>query len=224
MPSANGDAGAVTLEMARGALFSAVVSDALDALSLRGQSPAVTLLPLTTDAVLIGRARTTLWADVEDDDEPPYAKELAAVDACLPDEVFVAAAGGSLRSAVWGELLSTAARSRGCAGAVVDGAVRDVRSMRAMGFPVFARGTCARDSRFRQKVVACDVPVVIGGTCFRPGDLVVADPDGVVVVPRQVEEEVLRRAWSKVIEEHALRRTIERGMTASEAYRRYGVL
>ena len=99
-----------------------------------------------------------------------------------------------LISGVWGELLSTAARNAGCVGAVVDGAVRDVRKMRELGFPVFARGTSVYDSQNRQVMIDMDVPVQIGGVRFRPGDLVIADEDGVVVVPQEVEAEVLRRA------------------------------
>ncbi len=107
-----------------------------------------------------------------------------AVDEVRPGEVLVAAAGGSLRSGIWGELLSTAAQKRGCAGALVDGAVRDISKMQRINFTVFAAGTCPLDSRDRQRVKAVDVPVEIGGVTIEPGDLVFADADGVVVVPR----------------------------------------
>src|ERR1700677_4976657 len=139
----------ITLGMMREKLYSAVVSDALDAIGLRNQSPRIPLGPMTGISRLIGRCRTTLWADMAHEDPRPYELELQAVDGCLADEVLICAAGGSMRSGIWGELLSTAARNSGCVGAIVDGAVRDVQKMTAMRFPVFARGTCVYDSLHR---------------------------------------------------------------------------
>lgn len=215
----------LSLDQMRSALYSAVVCDALDGLGFRNQSPRVPLLPLTNDGqVLIGRCKTTLWADMFDVDPRPYELELRAVDACAPDDVLIAAAGGSQRSGIWGELLSTAARNRGCIGAIVDGAVRDVRTMRQMAFPVWARATSPYDSRDRQRVIDLDVTVEIDGVVFRPGDLVVADRDGIVVVPREAEAEALTRAWEKVHAENAVRDAIRGGLAAVEAFDQYGVL
>src|SRR5262249_10038329 len=139
-------------------------------------------------------------------------------------DVLVAAAQGSMRSGIWGELLSTAARHRGCVGAFVDGAVRDVAKMDEMRFTVFARGTCPRDSLHRQRVTAIDVSVEVGGVAIQPGGLVVADRDGVVVVPCAVEVEALARAWEKVNSENRVRDEIRAGMRATDAFRKYGVL
>lgn len=214
----------ITFEIMRQSLYTAVVCDALDACGWRNQSPRVPLRPLTGGGVLIGRCRTTLWADMAHPDPEPYARELEAVDRCRPDDVLIAAAGGSMRSGIWGELLSTAARQRGCVGAIVDGAVRDVAKMTAMGFPVFARGTSPYDSRDRQRVIDVDVPVEIAGVRLTPGDLVIADLDGIVVVPHEIESEVIRRALAKVHGENATRQAILDGLGAAEAYQRYGVL
>lgn len=214
----------MTLAMMRRSLYSAVVSDALDAMGLRNQSPRVPLRPITGQAMLVGRCKTTLWADMAHTDPRPYELELLAVDRCQPDDVLIAAAAGSARSGIWGELLSTAARNRGCVGAVVDGAVRDVAQMTAMGFAVFARGTCVLDSLHRQRVIDLDVPVELGGVRCEPGDLVIADVDGVVIVPQAVEREALERAWNKVHAESVTRQAIKGGMLATEAYRKYGVL
>ncbi len=216
--------GPITLDMMRRSLTSAVVCDALDAEGLRYQSPRIRLAPLTTTGTLVGRCRTTLWADQFHADPRPYELELQAVDACQADDVLIAAAGGSTRSGVWGELLSTAAANRGCAGAIVDGAVRDVRRMQAMEFPVFARGTCVYDSRDRQRVIDINVPVEIDGVVFRPGDLVLADEDGIVVVPREVEAAVIARAWNKVHAEDQVRDAIRGGMGAVTAFETFGVL
>jgi 4-hydroxy-4-methyl-2-oxoglutarate aldolase len=214
----------ITLTMMREKFTSAVVCDALDAAGLTHQSPRIQLRPLTTDGVLIGRAKCTLWADMAHVDPVPYELELKAVDSCKADDIIIAAAGGSMRSGIWGELLSTAAKNRGCIGTIVDGGVRDVRQMRAMGFACFAKGTCIYDSKDRQRVIDLDVPVEIDGVRFEPGDLVVADEDGVVVVPRAVELEVVHRAWNKVHAENITRDAIRAGMGAAAAYEKYGVL
>jgi len=214
----------ITLAHMRETLYSAVVCDALDGLGFPNQSPRVPLTPLTGETVLVGRCKTTLWVEMAHDDPKPYEKELIAVDSCRPDDVFIAAASGSMHSGVWGELLTTAARNTGCVGAIVDGAVRDVRRMTEMKFPVFARGTCVYDSLNRQRVVDIDVPVQIDRVVFSPGDLVIADGDGVVVVPADIEREAIGKAWEKVHAENVTREAIRGGMKATEAYRKFGVL
>ena len=208
----------------RRALYVAVVADVLDGLGLRDQVVDVELRLVSGSGVLVGRAKTTQWEELEALDPRPYELELKAVDECRADEVLIAAAGGSTRSGVWGELLSTAARNRGCAGAIVDGAVRDVAKMHEMGFTVFARATCPRDSLHRQRVAAIDVLVEIGGVRICPGDLVFADLDGVVVVPRAVERDALAKAWEKVTAENRSRDEIRAGMKAADAFQKYGVL
>jgi len=215
----------ITLELMRQSLTAAVVSDALDSLGHRHHSPLAPLMPMTaTDRVLVGRCKTSLWADMAHTDPKPYELELAAVDSCQADDILICAASGSNRSGIWGELLSTAAKNRGCVGAIVDGSVRDVRQMTAMEFPVWARGTNLLDSLHRQRVIDIDVTVVIDGIEFRPGDLIIADIDGIVVVPRELEAEAIRRAWDKVHAENITRDAIRGGMLAGEAYRKYGVL
>jgi 4-hydroxy-4-methyl-2-oxoglutarate aldolase len=214
----------ITLEMMRESFYTAVVCDALDAAGYPRQSPRVAIKPMTGDRLLVGRCKTTLWADMAHADPRPYELELTAVDSCKPDEVLIAAAGGSTRSGIWGELLTTAARNQGCVGAIVDGMIRDVSKIRAMHFPVYARGTCIYDSKDRQRVIDLDVPVEIDAVRFNPGDLVLADEDGIVVIPRAVEEEVLRKSWEKVHAENQVRDDIKAGMKATDVFRKYGVL
>ena len=96
----------MTLDAMRQAFYIAVLCDALDAEGCPHQSPRVPIRPLTVNQVLIGRCKTTLWADMAHADPEPYKLELAAVDTCKPDDVIIAAAAGSMRSGIWGELLS----------------------------------------------------------------------------------------------------------------------
>ena len=214
----------ITLAMMRESFSSAVVCDALDAEGYPNQSPRLPFQQLTVPGTLVGRCKTTLWADMAHADPKPYELELQAVDGCQPDDVLIAAASGSERSGVWGELLSTAARNGGCVGVIVDGAVRDLRRMRQMGFACYALGTMIYDSKDRQRVIDVDVPVEIAGVRFSPGDLVIADEDGVVVVPQAVEAAVVRRAWEKVHAENEVRDAIKAGMKAAAAFDKYGVL
>lgn len=214
----------VDLPEAREKLYSAVVADACDGFGLKRQSPAVALPPVTAAGVLVGRCRTSLWEEIHFEDPAPYEFELKLVDSCQGDDVLICAAGGSMRSGIWGELLTTAASNRGCVGVVVDGAVRDVRQMNAMGFPAFARGRCVYDSLHRQRVIEIDGAVEIGGVTIRSGDFVIADEDGVVIVPQEREQEVLQAAWEKVHAENVTRDAIRGGMGAAEAYEKYGVL
>lgn len=214
----------ITLDMMRQSLYSAVVSDALDGLGYKNQSPRLSLTPYTGTELLVGRCKTTLWVDMFHVDPRPYELELQAVDDCRADDVLIAAAGGSIRSGIWGELLTTAARNRGCVGAIVDGAIRDVAKIRPMNFPVYARATCVYDSLNRQRVVDVDVTVELGGVIFNPGDLVFADEDGVVVVPQAVEQQAIHNAWKKVHAENVVRDSIRNGLKATEAFAKYGVL
>ena len=214
----------ITLPMMREFLYSAVVSDALDALGYRHQSPRLQLRPMTGCSKLMGRCKTTLWADIAHDDPDTYEMEFKAVDSCRPDDVMIVAGAGSMRAGVWGELLSTAARNGGCVGAIADGAVRDVAKMADMGFPVFALGTCVYDSMNRQRIIEIDVVVEIDGVRFCPSDLVIADADGVVVVPQQVEKEAIQRAWNKVNDENMVREAIKSGMKAAATWEKYGIL
>lgn len=214
----------ITLDIVRESLYVAVIADVLDTLGLRQQACSGVLAPMTVPGVLAGRSKTSLWVDMFHHDPRPYDLELRAVDEVGPDEILIAAAGGSMRSGIWGELLSTAARNRGCIGAIVDGAVRDVTAMQQMCFPVFARGRSPYDSKDRQRVVDLDVPVEIEGLRIYPGEIVVADADGLVAIPRDAEQDALRMAWEKVHAENEVRDAIRNGMLAREAFDRYQVL
>jgi regulator of RNase E activity RraA len=214
----------ITIAMMRTSLYSAVVCDALDSLGLRHQSPRVSLPPRSRDSLLVGRCMTTLWTDMYHEIANPYELELKAVDSCRPDDVMICAANGSMHSALWGELLSTASRNAGCVGVIIDGAVRDIAKIREMDFSVFARDTSPYDSQNRQRVIEFGIPVEIAGVRFCPGDLVFADLDGIVVVPREVETEAIQRAWDKVHQENQVRDAIRAGMRATEAYEQFGIL
>lgn len=214
----------MNLEELKDKLYVAVLSDVLDQLGYTHQATRIPFHAYTGIPKLLGRCKTSLWADMYDADPNPYELELQAVDSCQPGDVLICAAGGSTRSGIWGELLSTAARNSGCLGVIVHGGVRDIDKMRVMEFPVFATSRNPYDSQNRQRVVDLDVTVEIDGVRFRPGDLVMADEDGIVVVPQEVEERVIAAAIQKVDAENITRDAIKNGMKAWEAYQKFGVL
>ena len=214
------------LALLRQRLFTAVLSDCLDAAGHRNQAMQARIRPLDDSLVLCGRARTAAYVDVYDapEGENPYELEIRLIDDLKTDEVPMFSCGASGRIAPWGELLSTAARARGAAGVVMDGLTRDIRAIREMKFPVFAGGIGPLDSKGRGKVAAIDVPVEVGGARVCPGDLVFGDADGVVVVPRAIEEQVVAEALAKVTGENATREALARGEKLADVFKRHGIL
>jgi regulator of RNase E activity RraA len=205
-------------------LYVSVVSDVLDHLGYREQAMDATIRPMYREAVVVGRAHTVLSTDVYQLPEDPYSAEIAAIDSLRSGDVLVAATNRSTRTCFWGELLSTTARARGCRGAVIEGHVRDVLKIEQMRFPIFATGIRPVDSAGRGLVVAHGVPVECGGVLVRPGDIVFGDYDGLVVIPREAEEEAIRRAQEKVVGENKAREDLARGDLLRDVYDRYGVL
>jgi 4-hydroxy-4-methyl-2-oxoglutarate aldolase len=215
------------LDHLRSVLYTAVLSDTLDSLGRMEQAMRPFVRPLDDGLVLFGRARTGRYELVDhvQPGENPYEIEIALVDDLKPGEVAVFACDGPTeRIAPWGELLTTAARARGAVGCVTDGLVRDVRHIRAMSFPVFHGGIGPLDSKGRSKMVARDEPIVCGGVAVQPGDLVLGDADGVVVIPQQMAGEVIERALAKITGENHTRDELAAGASLAEVFARHGVL
>jgi 4-hydroxy-4-methyl-2-oxoglutarate aldolase len=205
-------------------LYTAVISDALDELGYRDQALREFLRPISGDEPFVGWARTISCVDVYHVPEDPYAREIEAVDSILPGEVVVVSTAGSLQNAPWGELLSTAAQARGARGAVIDGLVRDVRKIQSIGFPVFARGIKPVDSKGRGAIIDYNMPIECAGARISPGDLIVADYDGVIAIPAEVLPNVIELASEKVAKENGSRAELKKGAYLKDVYAKYGVL
>jgi regulator of RNase E activity RraA len=205
-------------------LYAAVIADALDRMGYRNQAMHHNIRPLYTEAVVVGRAMTVLSVDVFEIPDGPYQMEIEAVDNLKPNGVLVCTTNHSTRHCFWGELLSTAARARGARGAIIEGFIRDTKRIMAMQFPVFMTGFLPLDSNGRGDVLAYDVPIVCGGVQVNPGDIVFGDYDGVVVVPRAVETDVIEAALEKVSGENRTRDELLKGLTLKEVYDKYGIL
>jgi 4-hydroxy-4-methyl-2-oxoglutarate aldolase len=205
-------------------LTAALVSDALDSIGCPNLCLQPEIEALAPGLTLIGRAFPVAAVRVHEAPQIPYVGLLRALDEIGPGDVYVISSEGASDVALWGELLSTIAMARGAVGAVCDGYVRDAAKVRTLGFPVFARGTVPLDIHGRFEVVGHGAPVAIGGIEISPGDLLVADDDGVVVVPPRIEDDVLALAQEKANAEDGFRRDVARGMLPSLAYDTHRVL
>lgn len=213
-------------------LFTAVVGDILDKLGFRRQFLPANIAPLRPDMKIAGRAMPVLEADIFDDGRDssagplahkPFGLMLEALDNLRPGEIYVAT-GASLNYALWGELMSARAAHLQAAGAIVDGYVRDADGIEALGFPTFGRGIYAQDQGPRGKVIDFRSAIEIGGVRIEPGDLMFGDREGVLVIPRDAEEETIRLALEKASMENTVARSIKSGMSATEAFEKYSVL
>lgn len=207
-------------------LYTAVVCDILDTLGYRHQAMHQRLRPLDGDnCTFVGRARTVRWMEVDHiDPGKPYGKEITFMDSLKENDVAIHSTDYAGTNAPWGELMSTTAMMRGAVGCICDSQIRDCVRIRKMGFPVFYAGIRPLDSSGRGLVVDYDVPIHCGDVLVRPGELVFADFDGVVVVPADVEAEVFRRAQEKAGAENNTRRELLEGKTLQEVYDKYGAL
>jgi 4-hydroxy-4-methyl-2-oxoglutarate aldolase len=203
-------------------LYTPVVADVLDRIGYRNQSLASRIRPLWPEAKAAGLALTvqTVSAQLQSPAHP-YAGELAAVDSLRDGDMLVVSESAC---SFWGELLSTAAKYRGCRGVILDGPTRDSRAILAMNFPVFHVGFHPADSLGRLDVVGHNLPIQCGGVLIHPGDLMLADHDGVVAVPQAAAEETLRLAEEKVSGENLVRKALAEGMTTTEAFANFGIL
>jgi 4-hydroxy-4-methyl-2-oxoglutarate aldolase len=200
-----------------------LVGDILDALGRYHQFLPAPVQPMRESMVVAGRAMPVLMIDVHGPQKRPFGLLTQALDDLRPGEVYIAG-GGGMRCAYWGELLTATARTRGAVGAVIDGYHRDTPKVLEQNWPVFSRGRYAQDSAVRTQVADFRCPIEINGVWIEPGDLVFGDLDGVVIVPRAVETEVVQRALEKARGERVVRKAIEDGMSATAAFQKFGIL
>ncbi len=206
------------------ALSVAAVADALDRHGFRDQVMHHSIRPLVGAATVAGRAFTIVAEPSDVLLENPYEHEIDAVDAIPSGAFVVLATGGTCEAAVWGELLATVAARRGAVAAVSDGAVRDIRGLRQLGLPTYAAAVCARDSYGRLLVTGSGSDVVCGGVGVSKGDCVLADDDGVVVVPAELAARALTAAEEKLGLEDVARSALEGGTGLQAMYAEHGVL
>ncbi|MEP4770590.1 MAG: RraA family protein [Roseibium sp.] len=218
-----------TIEKIKTELFTAVIGDALDAMGYRHQFLPAGVAPLQQGTRIVGRAMTVLEADYPEGDgngplaDKPFGLMFEALDDLKPGEIYITS-GASLNFALWGGLMSTRAQHLSAAGAILDGYVRDTDEIRNLNFPVFSRGAYAQDQGVRGKVIDYRVPLTIGKVSINDGDLIVADDEGVLVVPKAAEAKAIEDAFEKVATENLVAKAIRDGMSSQEAFERFGVM
>lgn len=210
-------------EIIKQELYTPVVGDILDEYGRYHQFLPMQIQPMEEEMVVVGRAMPVLMIDVYGPQEKPFGYLTEALDQLRPGEVYIAS-GGEMRCAYWGEILTATARKRGSVGAIVNGPHRDTPQVLEQNWPVFSRGRYAQDSSVRTKVVDYRCPIEVGNVWINPGDLVFADLDGVLIIPKELEEKVITKALEKARGEKVVRREIENGMSATDAFAKYGIL
>ncbi len=202
--------------------YTGAISDILDELGLPRQVLPHAIRSISPGQTLAGRALTLLGEPTESQDpEVIFVPFLRMLGEIQPGAVLVSQPNDS-NAAHLGELSSETAQFRGARGAVIDGGVRDTAYIRRLGFPVFARYTTPSDISGRWRLVDFNVPILIGSLTVHPGDFIVGDSDGVVVIPAAAACDVITQAEEVVHTENRVRKAILEGVHPLDAYRRHG--
>ena len=203
--------------------YSAVLSDVCDRLGYRNQTAEPGIVPLAGKGVVVGWARTVWSRPVEQPPERHYGAEIDFLDSLRPGDVPVVNCS-ERPIAAWGELFSTASVGRGARGALIDGYIRDREKINTLGFPVLGRGCRPTDSLGRVSTQAVDIDIDFAGVKVSSGDLVVADMDGVTVVPRAIAGEASKLAIEKASLENDARDLLLAGGKMADVWEKYRVL
>lgn len=203
-------------------LYTPVVGDILDVMGYSHQFLPAGIRPLKEGMKIAGKACTVLECDVFEAQEKPFGLLTEALDQLDQNEVYIAT--GAHNSAMWGELLTAAAKMRGAVGAVLNGYTRDTPQVLDQQFPVFSAGCWAQDSSIRTNVIDFRCTIEIGSVIIHDGDLVFGDVDGVLIIPKAIAGECIEKALEKAAGEKEVRKAIENGMGATEAFRIFGIL
>lgn len=205
-------------------LFSAIIGDIMDTLNLVRQFLPPEIKPLDRATKLVGRAMPVLEQDITKPNEAPFGLMFDALDDLRPNEIYLAT-GATPSYALWGGLMTTRAKKLDAAGAVLIGYHRDTLEILEQDFPCFSMGSYAQDQGVRGKVVDFRCPIVSpNGVKIEPGDLVFGDLDGVVIVPKDVENDVIEKARDKLAGEDKVRTAILSGMSTKEAFKKFGIM
>ena len=203
-------------------IYTAAIADILDAHGHRDQTLPPSIRPLAPGMRLAGPAYTVQGRPAETADyDVALRKVLTMLGEVPAGHVAVYACAHDV-TAHLGELSVTSLKARDVAGCVLDGGCRDVRFILDEGFPVFSRFFTPEDSTWRWELEATQIPVTIGRVRIAPGDWVVGDDDGVVVVPQAIAEIVLTEAAEKAATESEIRAAVRDGVPPLEAYERFG--
>jgi 4-hydroxy-4-methyl-2-oxoglutarate aldolase len=200
-------------------LDTCAVSDALDSLNLRGATWGVA--PMWQCPRIVGRA-VTMKIKPAGREQPRQHLGTAPIEAAQPGDIIVVDNGGKLEFSCWGGLLSLGAKLKGLSGVVIDGACRDVDEARELGFPVFARGAVPMTARGRVVQDSFNQEIQFAGVQCHPGDLVIADSSGVVIIPQDKGAEVIAAAEGIYLKEQEMAAGMRKGYSGLEMLEKLG--
>jgi regulator of RNase E activity RraA len=200
-------------------LDTCAVSDALDSLGLKGATWGVG--PRWSCPRIVGRA-VTMKIKPAGLQQPKQHLGTAPIEAAQPGDVIVIDNGGKLEFSCWGGLLALSAKLKGLSGVVIDGASRDIDEARDLGFPVYARGAVPMTARGRIVQESYNQEIQFAGVQCRPGDLVIADGSGVVIIPKEREDEVVAAAEAIYQKEQEMAAGIRKGYSGLEMLEKLG--
>ncbi len=206
-------------------LFTAVVGDVMDAMGLTKQFLPPKIKPLRDNMIVVGRAMTVLEKDIfKKDSQKSYGLMFEALDDLKCNEIYIVT-GGSPTYALWGGLMSTRALKLKASGTVLDGYHRDTLDILRLNFPTFSWGGYAQDQGVRGQVIDYRCPITFSNNVnVNPNDLVFGDLDGVVIIPQDMESDIVEQAIDRVYGENKVRKAIESGMSAKDAFNQYGIM
>jgi len=194
------------------------LADALDKVGIRGA--VIGIKPMYDCPKILGRA-VTIKITAAGMVKSKYHLGVRAIDAANPGDVILIDNRGDLNNNCWGGILSMGAKMKGISGVVVDGAARDIDACREFGFPVYARGTVPITARGRIMEESFNEVIRIGDIQVRPGDIVMADINGVVIIPVEKLDEVLKAAEEVLQKEEAMVEELRKGVPILEVDQKY---
>jgi 4-hydroxy-4-methyl-2-oxoglutarate aldolase len=216
--------GKYEIEELKEALYSGLLADVLDHKGFRNQTLDIGIRPTPKTDKMLGTAFTAVGTAVFEIPKEPFKNQLITIDSLKENDVYCGTCGGNDSAAFWGELMATAAKSRGGAGALIDGATRDVAKIEEIGFPVFTRSYRATTAIGRIEVIDYGKQIVLGGVLIKLGDVVFGDFDGVVIVPGDIAVEVIDEALKLLTHENEARALLRKGESMVKVYEALGIL
>jgi regulator of RNase E activity RraA len=202
-------------------LYTGAVNDVLREMCLPNQALPSNIVPLRDEMVVCGEAFT-----VKAVKDPTMGGEMEVrvemLDDLRPGHVVIWNANGDDHASHWGGVMTQASKKRGCRGAIIDGGLRDTKDVLSQDFPIWYRYRTSNGALSHTKIVGYQVPIFVGDIIIKPGDILLADIDGGLVIPRKIAVAVLERAEQIERNEGEIKEWVAAGLTAEEIHDRGG--
>ena len=205
-------------------LYCGILCDVLDQKGYRNQALGNEIHGLNDGTVIFGPAFTSIGTTVYSMPADPLTAQCKVVDQLGENEIYVLVTRGDYNCAVFGELFATAVKGRKGAGVLLDAYARDLKALNKMDFPLFYRGRNPKTSKGRCEINECQIPVIMDGVTINPGDWIFGDIDGVVIIPKDIVEEVIDDALKTIEKEDEVRDRLVNGSSLQQAYADIGAI